>query len=349
VHGTAIDATRAAASSDLQVTLYLADSLCRSGQWALAVDQYRWAGAAFTQRGQAHNALAVYAILERLLPHCLHTQGMVAELYRRLGRLTEAAGAYERVAEAHRMSGRMVEAAHVYRIVVQIDPASVPRRVRLAEILVLLGEVHHAVHHFEVAAGQLLAGGQLRDYVWTAKRLLSLQPDHAPTLRELVRLYLGCHDLRRAVRQLGRLLRVFPRDDVGRELLAACLAAHGRPDRAAYALRLLAQEVKARGVAGYDKAKLLLQRAVALNPYDRPAQRAQQVLAGELAELARRDFAEARVTGVIENVPSAELLAQGQPDEVDTNVRLLRRPGVPIAHCDPTSSPYGQVIYAQFA
>jgi tetratricopeptide (TPR) repeat protein len=335
-----------ASSCDLQVALCLAESLLRTGQWALAVDHYRWAGAQFTARGEVHQALAVYAVLGQMLPQCLHTQGMVAELHRRLGRLADAATLYERIAEAHVGQGRLVEAAHVYRLVVEIDPATVPRRVRLAELCVWLGQSSQAMAHCEVAARQLWAGDRIAEYVWVAEQMLALHPGHAPTLRGLVAAHLRQRDVRRAVARLQQLLRACPRDDAGRELLADCLAAHGRPERAARALRLLADEVRSRGVHAYDEAKRLLVRAVRLYPYDREAQASLRSLEADIAEVAKRDFAEDRATGVIENVSSADLLAQPQPDDAKTNVIALRRTGVPEETREAGSG--AQVIYARF-
>jgi hypothetical protein len=317
------------------MTLYLAESLLRTGQGALAIDHYRWAGAQLTARGEVHEALAVYAVLGRLLPHCMHTQGMLAELHRRLGRVNEAVRIYERIAEAHLAHGRIAEAAHVYRLVVEIDPTTVPRRVRLAGLHVRLGQPSQAALHLQVAAGQLWAGERFADYVWVAERLLALRPGDASVLRGLVGAHLRLHALRPAVACLQRLLRARPRDDAGRELLADCLLAHGRPDRAARALRLLAQEIRRRGVHAYDEAKRLLVRAVRVNPYDRVAHVALRSLEAELAEVAERDFTEDAVTGLIDNT--------------DPNVIAMRGRGVPeILPVQAGSPPHGQVIYARF-
>jgi tetratricopeptide (TPR) repeat protein len=335
--------------SELQMTLYLAESLLRTGQAALAIDYYRWAGAQFTARGEAHHALAVYAVLGQLMPHCLHTQGMAAELHRRLGRVHDAARIYERIAEAHAAQGRIVEAAHVYRLAVEIDPATVSRRVRLADLYARLGQTSLAVLQLEIAAGQLQAGERFPEYVWVAGRLLALRPDDAPTLRGLVRAHLRQGELRAAVAGLQRLLRTRPRDAAGRELLADCLVAHGRRDRAAKALRLLAEEMRRRGVHAYDEAKRLLVRAVQIQPFDRVAHAALRSLELELAAIADRDFTENRITGVIDNVSTAELLAGPQPDDQQTNVVALRRRGVPeLTPTQADSPPHGHVIYAQF-
>jgi tetratricopeptide (TPR) repeat protein len=328
-----------ASSCELQATLQLADSLTRTGQWVLAVGHYRWAGAQLTARGDVDAALAVYAVLGQLLPHCLHTQGMVAELHRRLGRLADAANMYERIAETHRAYARFLEAAHVYRLAVEIDPTSVPRRVRLAQLYAQLQLDRQAALQFEIAAEQLHAGDRVAEYVWVAERLLEVDPNHASTLRRLIAAHLRHGDVRGAATRLQQLLHACPRDDAGRELLADCWAAHRRPDLAAKVLRLLGDEVRRRGVHAYDDAKRLFVRAVQMHPHDRVAQACLRSLEAAIAEVAERDFADERVTGVIEDLTCAV-----REDEA-TNVVALRRTAVPELE---RPIPEGRVIYARF-
>lgn len=318
---------------DLQATLTRAEGLLRTGQLSRAIDHYRWVGAHFTTRGQTEHALAVYEVLARLLPHCLHTRGMLAELHRRMGRLAHAADLYESIAQVHLAYGRLAEATHVYRLVVEIDPASVPRRVRLADLYVQLGYAREAMPQYEIAARQLRAGDRIAEYVCVAQRMLALEPVHAASLRGLVAAHLQRGNLRRAVARLQELLRARPRDDAGRELLADCLLAHGKPDRAAKALRLLADEIRGRGVHAYDDAKRLLVRAVTLHPHDRAARAALRSLEADIAEAAERDFAEDLATGVIEN-------ARAQPDDARANVIALPRPA---RACDPDA----RMLYAR--
>jgi tetratricopeptide (TPR) repeat protein len=255
-------------SCDLQVALQLADSLGRSGQWELVAQYYRWAGAAFVERAEPHNALAIYTLLSQLLPHCLHTHAMIADQYRQLGDLGQASGIYERIAYTHHAAGRMPEAAQVYRIVVDLDPTNVPRRIALAEACISLGYTDEAFTQLETAAAQLKSAGRAGEFLWTAQRMLGLRPADKQTLRDLAEVQLRMGDTYSAVQTLQSLMAVAPRDRVGRELMACAFAAQGQIELACRCAIVLADELRTRGYGSLPDAQRLLGYAAAWNPAD---------------------------------------------------------------------------------
>ena len=272
-------------SCDLQVALQLADSLGRAGQWELVAQYYRWAGAAFVERAEPHNALAIYTLLSQMLPHCLHTHAMIAEQYRQLGDVGQATAIYERIAHTHHAAGRLPEAAQVYRIVVDLDPTNVPRRIGLAEVCVSLGYTDEAFSQLETAAAQLKAAGRAGEFLWTAHRLLSLRPSDRQTLRDLAEVQLRMGDTYSAVQTLQNLMAIAPRDRVGRELMACAFAAQGQIELACRCAVVLADELRSGGHASLPDAQRLLGYAAGWSPGDPNVQRmvneVQASLAGE--------------------------------------------------------------------
>lgn len=329
-HGHAMQAP-----SDLYLALQLAHDLSRAGEVAQAVERYRQVAHALVQHGELEQGVQVYLLLAQMMPHCLHTRGMLADLYRRQGRVVEAADLYELIAQDHLEAGRLVEAMHVYRLLVQVDPATVPRRVQLAELFSRLGMSEAAVTEFDVAARQLLAGNRSAEFLWVASRLLAHQGDHVATLREVVRVCLELGDVPNAVLYLRHLLGVSRRDDIGRELMADAFAARGRLDMACQTVVLLAREFVGRGPHFYDEAKRLLLRGVQWYPYAKEAQRELAGVEGLLAARQRGIVADVSHTGTIERRPRSS----EDDGEDDTTTIMFKDDD------DPQS---GRVIYAQF-
>jgi tetratricopeptide (TPR) repeat protein len=333
----------------LQVALQIAEQLRQSGQWEFVAQYYRWAGAAFVERREPHNALAIYTLLSQLLPHCLHTHAMMAEQYRALGDIPTASAIYERIAHTHQAAGRLPEAAQVHRIVVDLDPTDVPRRIALAEACVALGYTDEAFKHFETAAAQLRSSGRSGEFLWTAQRLLTLCPTDKPTLRHLAEVQLQMGDTYGSVQTLRQLMAVSPKDDFGRELMAHAFAVQGQIELACRCAVLLAEELKERGYSSLPAARRILGYATTWNPHDpnvarvlhaveraldgRARSRRGAHVRGEIRALSDDSYrADARPPGVPEMIPRhgrPEAEDEGEDeehfDDEDTNVLPLRK------------------------
>lgn len=84
--------------------------------------------------GKHRRALECYLELERLEPGDANWPKRVAEIYRRLGKTSEAVAAYERTIDRYVRGGFLVQAIAVCKIVLQIEPAHAAAHDRLAEI-----------------------------------------------------------------------------------------------------------------------------------------------------------------------------------------------------------------------
>lgn len=335
-------------SCDLQVSVYLAQCLVDSGQWAAALDHYRFAGQAFLAKGEPHNALSVYTLASRLIPHCLSTHGVIAGLLHKLGRSGEALARLDQLAGAYVSQQRYAEALSLYRLAVEIDPEGAHRRVCVADLAYWAGDYDGALHELRTACRLFVDAGQCVEVVTVAQRIFSLQPGHIDTLADVAEALLQSRKLHAAVTRLRELMARSPRNDRGRELLAQCYALHGRFDVASRLYRLLGGEFAMKGVSHFDDAKRLLQAAIQCNPGDLIAQRSLRMLEQEIAEAARRDFCDEAPTGLlIEELSSEELLLLPPPDDDVTNVVQLRHLAAPNAVATANSNP-GEIIFAAF-
>lgn len=84
--------------------------------------------------GKHRRALECYLELERMEPADPNWPKRVAEIYRRLGKTSDAVAAYERTIDRYVRGGFLVQAIAVCKIVLQIEPAHAAAQDRLAEI-----------------------------------------------------------------------------------------------------------------------------------------------------------------------------------------------------------------------
>ena len=90
--------------------------------------------AAATADGKHRRALECYAELERLEPSEPNWPKRVAEIYRRLGKTSDAVAAYDRAIDRYVRTGFLVQAIAVCKVVLQLEPAHTAAQDKLAEI-----------------------------------------------------------------------------------------------------------------------------------------------------------------------------------------------------------------------
>ncbi len=317
-------------AADVQVALTLADQLARAGRLEDALAQYRWAAQAFRARSEAHNAVSVYLIMGSLAPCCTRTQVECADFYAQVGLVDDAIAIYEWAEQVYVSSSMPAAAAWVLKRAIEAKPDAPDRRLRLAELCLQIGRKGDAVHGFHGAAQLFFAQARTVEYVWVAERVLELDPDHVPTLRDLTRVRLFLQDVPRVSENLRVLFRIAPQDEVGGELLAETLALLGRPRDAARVAKLVAkQRSRRRSPDWRDEAKRIVDRALQWVP-DSPEL---LTLRGRIDEDTRiqslRDSnQESVVNGVVEFVSDAVMLsglAAGDADDDDDGPTGVRR------------------------
>jgi CRP-like cAMP-binding protein len=87
-----------------------------------------------TSAGKYKRALAAYLELERLEPRDAQWAKRAAETYRRLGRDSDAIGAYARSVDRYAQGGFLVQAIAVCKLILQIDPSNDGALHRIAQI-----------------------------------------------------------------------------------------------------------------------------------------------------------------------------------------------------------------------
>ncbi len=193
--------------SDTRTWLLLAEALVNAGDKPGAIERYLHVADGYASANEAQKAIAVYRKVLGIDPNRLDIQTRIASLYKDLGRTGDAVAAYEFVAQAYFQAGQIAEGLEGFRMVAELEPAAVGKRLRLAELYSREGMVAQAVEHFRLAAERLLADRRTDDYIRVAERLIYHKEDDLPVLRSLAQIYLKQGENRRALVKLNALLR----------------------------------------------------------------------------------------------------------------------------------------------
>ncbi|TPV93306.1 MAG: tetratricopeptide repeat protein [Myxococcales bacterium FL481] len=266
--------------ADLRVWLLLADSLTRAGRKGDAVDRYLTVARHYAKAEQPQKALAVYRQVLALDPARLDVQLQCAKLFRELGRVSDAVVVFERIAQSTLAAGNAQEAIRLYQTVIELDPSSPSKRVRLAELYSREEMKAEAVEQFRCCADLLREQGRREDFVKVGERLLFHEPGRPETLRQLARAYLELGESRRALIKLNTLLQVEPADVEGLELLGETFLALGKLGKAVSVMVELARVQSEGGPEGRAVARRVLRKALQWDLHD-PQLRAMLAAVGE--------------------------------------------------------------------
>jgi tetratricopeptide (TPR) repeat protein len=199
--------------NDVRTRLRVGDLQARQGDTAGAIGSYLRVASDYAEQGFFLKSIAVYKQVLKLDPnqHAIFTT--LAELYMRLGQTQDALSQYRQQLALLERNQQQVEVEATLLRILEIDPAYVPARIRLAESYVKAGRVPKAKEAFAAAAQQLLEQKQEDQWVQVLERLSFLDPADLPTNLSLARIYAERHDPHRALERLQPCFRQDPRNE----------------------------------------------------------------------------------------------------------------------------------------
>ena len=245
---------------DVRIWLKIGDLYARKGSKADATQTYQRVAEFYGEQGFYLKAVAVYKQILKLDPRLIEINLKLADVYRKLGLLSDAIQQYEVVAAYYHREGKAKEALATIRELCELDPENVATRIKLAELYSKEGMTGSAVVEFGRAADHLRVQGRTEDFIKVAERLVWHQPDNVPVNRELARLYLQRNDPRHALQKLQTCFKSDPRDVDTLELLASAFLALGQKSKTVSVWREIAhvhQEAGRMADAGNTFRKVL--------------------------------------------------------------------------------------------
>src|SRR3569623_1540247 len=231
---------------DVRVWLKIGDLYAKKGAKQEATDTYLKVARFYDEQGFFLKAVAVYKQILKLDPRLVDVILKLAELYRRLGLMSDAMQHYESVAAHFHREGNTKDALDTVKKLVDLDPENIATRIKLAELYSKENLLEEAATQFTHACEQLRRQGRQDDFVKVAERLLWHKPDNHARNRELAGLYLRRNDPRRALQKLQACFKADPRDVETLGLLAIAFSALDQKSKPVSVLKELARSRRRR-------------------------------------------------------------------------------------------------------
>ncbi len=243
---------------------------------------------AYSNDGFFLKAAAVYKQVLKLNPALLDVNLRLAELYQQHGLKSDAMQQYQLVAAAYEKLGNSGASLNLYKKLVDLEPDNAASRVRLAEAFSKEGMNQEAIAELGKVAAQLKQSGRNEEFIKVAERLLSLDPQNLPLIRELANIYLQRGETKRALARLQTCFKVNPRDIDTLILLAQTFLDLGQQVKTISVYKELARIYGERGRGEEEQATW--RRILSLAPRDPDALAA----TGQAAPVLEAEFEEAR-------------------------------------------------------
>lgn len=278
--------------SDVRTWLKIGDLQSKIGKSKDAVDTYLRVADQYSAQGFHLKAVAVHKQILKLDGTRLDVQLKLAAAYESLQLVSDALGTFEQVAAAQARSGDIPAAVNTLARMVELDPESVPTRIKYAEALSRTGRTKEAADAFEAGASLLKAQGRIDDYLKVAERLLYHREGDVELSRELAKLYLERNDAKRALSKLQTCFKSDPKHVPTLELLAQAFEQLGQLPKTVSVYREVAR-IHGEAGKGPERAATL-KRILELDPGDAEARQALATFASQpksVAPPARRDLA----------------------------------------------------------
>lgn len=252
--------------TELREKLLLAEQLQQQGKLAEAVQEYVAIGQFYTLRNQPMKAVQVLRQAARLQPDQIDVQIALGEGLAALKLVEDAATAFSRAVTLLHAQQRTAEVLDVVQRLVDLDPADLHGRLRLAEAMSRAGKTAEAAHNFQELAEALLSAGETEDWERVCERLLHHDPNNATVAHDLALHYVrsGRHAV--ALPKLILCYEVEASDAELLELIMDTLESLGQVEKAAAICRQLLAAYRRNGLA--QEADRTLERLHGLDPDD---------------------------------------------------------------------------------
>jgi tetratricopeptide (TPR) repeat protein len=243
---------------DSNVLLKVGDLHLKLGKRGEAINAYVRVAQQFTRDGFDAKAVALYKQISRLDPKRHDVCVPLADLYARMGLVTDAIASLQAAADAAYRVGDKDGALELLRRMAGLDPTNTTNRLKVAELLAQEGRKGEALSEYEAVADELQRRGEEEERIKVLERVIAVEPDRVAALRDVTRAKLVQEQYAVARKLAEKLLAAQPDDLEGREMLGHALAGAGDEEHSREVFRELADLYRQRG--DEDRARDLMQR-----------------------------------------------------------------------------------------
>jgi tetratricopeptide (TPR) repeat protein len=262
---------------DVRTWLKIGDLQAKRGARQEACDAYRKVAEQYAVEGFYLKAVAVHKQILRLDPSRLDVQLELAEMHLRLSMKGEAIQTLDSVARTYARDGDIARTLELLRRMGQIDPDSIPIRIRYAEALSQAGRKEEAADAFGVGAAMLKQQGRHDDWSKVVERQLFHRPNDIALSRELATFYLQRRDPKRALAKLQTCFAADKKNIHTLDLLAVAFEQLGQIPKTISVYKEMAKLLLES--EEHEQRATVLNRILELDPNDREARQALGVYA----------------------------------------------------------------------
>lgn len=187
---------------DLRLKLRIAELYVKLKKMNDAIQAYQEVANSYCEDAFYLKAVTVYKNILRLNPSLLDVNRKLAELYERMGLVTDAVHQYQIVANMLEQKGMDPDLLDVRRKVVGIAPDVPMHRVRLAEAYQLCGQEDDALNEYEILVKQLIPTGTPEQLIELYEKILAHRPDNLEMVRALCVTYIKIGEWKKALKRM---------------------------------------------------------------------------------------------------------------------------------------------------
>lgn len=265
---------------DIRSRLRFAELLYQSGRTEEAMEMLQFVGDYYREHGFLLKSVAVYKKMLEITPAKTDLHGVLAALYSQLGMAPDALKQFKAHIQALIKQGRIVDSLFVVRSMLELDPANVADRLRLAESFSKNQLIDEAAEEYRRVLAQLEKNEWTKECQQVALRYLHHNPQDHEVRRKVVEHLVQEGDYHHALQHLHFCLESSPEDEHLLELVATCFEMLGQPEKAVVVLKSLVSLSRQKGLAKEEEEAWV--RVLRLDPKDTTARRALSIDAGEL-------------------------------------------------------------------
>jgi len=251
---------------DTRTWLRMAEVYVRLGKTERATEVYQKTVDLYVEQGFFQRAVAVYKNIIKLSPDFVEARIKLADVFRRLGLMSDAAQQLEQSATLYQKSNRLPEALSALKQIIDLNPEQANAHIRYAELASQGGAIREAVYEFGEAAKLLKTQGRIDEFLRVAERLLHHDPTNHAMAMEVAARYLDHNNPRAALSRLKPAFEANQRDPDVLSLLARTFEQLGQAHKTLPVLKELVRVYAEMGrIADRNQTA---QRVLAMDPND---------------------------------------------------------------------------------
>ena len=266
-------------AGDIRTRLRLSELLYQVGRLAEALEILQFVGDYYKEHGFLLKSVAVYKKMLEVDPSRTDLHGILAQLYFQLGMAPDAIRQFKAQNRALIKQGKVVDSLYVVRSMLELDPANVTDRLRLAESFSKHELIDEAADEYRRVLSVIDRNGNVAGWGQVAMRYLHHNPRDFEVRKRVIEQMLEAGDYHKCLQHLHVCMENDPHDTELLDMAADCFDMLGQPEKSIVALKSMVSVYRQKGLG--DEVQEVHARVLQLDPKDEQSLNALGIMGGE--------------------------------------------------------------------